>query len=187
MTSVGARLNRADTTLRYTTFFFYLFTFFDVFIVIFSWRAMGDLKKNESNIWCCNSVFSYIWKRNTCELFRLTWSLFLESPETFRVYFGCLTFLYIIATSRFWASKLRNPLVFSYLKNMLKDQLFKTSKLKPRVLGSFEIQALCALLLSENLQGKINRICVTPLDIGAWLCSSIPSLIENHYLIWRKG
>ena len=130
---------------------------------------MGDLKKNESNIWCFNPVFypnrfSYMWKRNTCELFQLTWGLFVESPETFRVYFGCLNFLYIIATSRFWAIKLLNSLVFSYLKNMLKDQLFKTSSLKfdnwlfgPRVLGSLDrpLRSIALRKLSRENQSNL--------------------------------
>ena len=35
-----------------------------------------------------------------------------------------------LATPSFWAIKLRTPLSFSYIKNMLKDQLFKTSGLQ---------------------------------------------------------
>ena len=44
--------------------------------------------------------------------------LFLKSPETFRAYFGCHNSLYTFATPRFWAFKLRNPLGFSYIKNI---------------------------------------------------------------------
>ena len=57
-------------------------------------------------------------------------ALFLKSPETFRAYFGFHNSLYIFATPRFQAVKLRNPLSFSYIKNMLKDQLFKISRLQ---------------------------------------------------------
>ena len=56
--------------------------------------------------------------------------LFLKSPETFRACFGCHNSLYIFATPRFQAIKLRNPLSFSYIKNMLKDQLLKISRLQ---------------------------------------------------------
>ena len=52
------------------------------------------------------------------------WALFLKSPETFRAYFGCHNSLYIFATL---SLKLPNPLGFSYVKNVLKDQFFKTS------------------------------------------------------------
>ena len=53
--------------------------------------------------------------------------LFRKSPETFRVYFGCHNSLYIFATPTFYAIELNNPLRFPYIKNMLKDQGFKTS------------------------------------------------------------
>ena len=56
--------------------------------------------------------------------------LFLKSPETFRAYFGCHSSLYIFGTPRFSAIKPSNLLGFSYIKNMLKDQLFKTSGLQ---------------------------------------------------------
>ena len=39
-------------------------------------------------------------------------------------------FIYVFATPRFWASKLSNPLIFSHLKNTLKDQRFKPSGLQ---------------------------------------------------------
>ena len=58
------------------------------------------------------------------------WGLFLEIPETFRVYFGCRNSFYIFGTPKFFAIKLGNPLGFSCIKNILKDQLFKTSRLK---------------------------------------------------------
>ena len=44
--------------------------------------------------------------------------------------FGCHNSLYIFATPRFQAIKLRNPLSFSYIKNTLKDQLLKISRLQ---------------------------------------------------------
>ena len=56
--------------------------------------------------------------------------LFLKSPETFREYFGCHNSFYIFATPRFQAIKLRNRLSFSYVQNILKDHLFKTSGLQ---------------------------------------------------------
>ena len=59
-----------------------------------------------------------------------TRGLFLKSPESFRAYFGCHNSLYIFATPTFQAIKLRNPLSFSYIKNMLKDQLFKIGRLQ---------------------------------------------------------
>ena len=55
---------------------------------------------------------------------------FFKSPESFRAYFGCHNSLYIFAKPSFQAIKLRNPLSFSYIKNMLKDQLFKISRLQ---------------------------------------------------------
>ena len=58
------------------------------------------------------------------------WGLFLEIPETFRVYFGCRNSFYVFGTPRFYAIKLGNPLGFSCIKNILKDQLFRTSRLK---------------------------------------------------------
>ena len=62
----------------------------------------------------------------------ITWiplarGLFLKSPETLRAYFGCHNSFYIFATPRFKAIRPRNLLSFSYVKNMLKDHLFKTS------------------------------------------------------------
>ena len=56
--------------------------------------------------------------------------LLLKSSETFRAYFGCQNFLYILATTRFSAIKMRNLLVFFLMKNMLNDHLFKTRKLQ---------------------------------------------------------
>ena len=56
--------------------------------------------------------------------------LFLKSPESFRAYFGCHDSLYIFATPRLQANKLRNPISFYYIKNVLKDQLFKISRLQ---------------------------------------------------------
>ena len=56
--------------------------------------------------------------------------LFLKCPETFRAHFGCHNSLYVFATPRFSAIKLRNPLGFIYIKNMIKDQLFKTRRLQ---------------------------------------------------------
>ena len=55
---------------------------------------------------------------------------FSKVPKVFRAYFGCHNSLYIFATPRFQATKLRNTLSFSYIKNMLKDQLFKMSRLQ---------------------------------------------------------
>ena len=46
-----------------------------------------------------------------------TWGLFIKSPETFRAYSGCHNCLYVFATPRFLAFKLRNPLGFSDIKN----------------------------------------------------------------------
>ena len=45
-------------------------------------------------------------------------------------YLGCHNFLYVFATTRFSAIKLRNPVGFSYIKNMLKDQVFETRRLQ---------------------------------------------------------
>ena len=68
------------------------------------------------------------------------------------------------ASIRFWAIKLRNSLVFSYLKNMLKDQLFKTSRLKfdnwlfgPRVLGSLDkpLRSIALRKLSRANQSSL--------------------------------
>ena len=39
----------------------------------------------------------------------------LKSPKTFWAYFGCHNSLYIFATPRFWAMKLRNHLGFSHM------------------------------------------------------------------------
>ena len=52
-------------------------------------------------------------------------------------FFGCHNFLYISARRRFDAIKLHNPVGFSYIENMLKDRLFKRSRLKfdNRLLG----------------------------------------------------
>ena len=54
------------------------------------------------------------------------WGLFLKSSETFRAYFGCHNSLHIFATPRFFTFKLRNPLGFSCIENML----FNTSGLQ---------------------------------------------------------
>ena len=53
----------------------------------------------------------------------------IKSLEIFRAYFGCHNSLYIFATPRFQAIKLRNPLGFSNIKILLKGQLFETSGL----------------------------------------------------------
>ena len=50
--------------------------------------------------------------------------------KTFWAFFRCHNSLYIFAMPRFLAIKLRNPRGFSYVKTMLKDQLFKTSRLR---------------------------------------------------------
>lgn len=50
--------------------------------------------------------------------------------STFRAYFGRHNSLYIFETARLKAIKLRNPLGFSYINNILKDQLLKTRGLQ---------------------------------------------------------
>ena len=55
---------------------------------------------------------------------------FSKVPKLFGPISGAtIAFIYIFATPRFYAIKLRNPLGFSYSKNMLKDQIFKTNEL----------------------------------------------------------
>ena len=49
-----------------------------------------------------------------------TRGLFLESPRTFRAYFGCHNSLYIFATPRFSTIKLCNPLGFFFFNLILK-------------------------------------------------------------------
>ena len=56
----------------------------------------------------------------------LSWGLFLASPDNF---LGGHTSLCIFVTPRFKVIKLRNPLGFYWIKNMMKDQVFKTSRL----------------------------------------------------------
>ena len=71
------------------------------------------------------------------------------SQKTFRAYFGGHNSLHILATSWFWAIKGRNPLSFSYIKTMWKDQRFKASRLhfdncllgRAKILGLFGKQA----------------------------------------------
>ena len=66
------------------------------------------------------SLLLHTFRQNTIsKVPRLTGS-FLRATITFS----------ILATPRFLAIKLRNPLGFSYIKNMLKGQLFKTSGFK---------------------------------------------------------
>ena len=53
-----------------------------------------------------------------------------QKSRDFRAYFGCHNSLYTFGTPRFSAIKLRNLLDFSCIKNLLKDQLLKTSGLQ---------------------------------------------------------
>ena len=80
---------------------------------------------------------------------------FLKSPETFRAHFGCHISLYIFATPRFKIIKIRSPLGFSYIKNMFKDQLFKTNGLQFK--NWFSGPEKFSGLSRNRLQGPVSR------------------------------
>ena len=58
----------------------------------------------------------------------LTWGPFLETPETFWVYFGCCNFLRISKTKTFLGVKFCNKFALSYLEIIVKGQLSRISK-----------------------------------------------------------
>ena len=89
VTSVGGRLNRADTTLRYIAFFFYflLIHFFsDIFIVCFH-DDQWEILKNESNIFkmlqpsLYPNRFSYNWTVTLVNCFNSLWACFSKVPK----------------------------------------------------------------------------------------------------------
>ena len=55
------------------------------------------------------------------------WRAFLETPETFRAYFGCHNFLRILKTKTFQGIKFCNKFALSYLEIIVKGQLFRIS------------------------------------------------------------
>ena len=57
----------------------------------------------------------------------LTWGPFLETPETFWVYFGCCNFLRISKTKTFPGVKFCNKFALSYLEIIVKGQLSRIS------------------------------------------------------------
>ena len=57
----------------------------------------------------------------------LTWGPFLETPETFWVYFGCCNFLRISKTKTFLGVKFCNKFALSYLEIIVKGQLSRMS------------------------------------------------------------
>ena len=57
----------------------------------------------------------------------LTWGPFLETPETFWVYFGCCNFLRISKTKTFLGVKFCNKFSLSYLEIIVKGQLSRIS------------------------------------------------------------
>ena len=57
----------------------------------------------------------------------LTWGPFLETPETFWVYFGCCNFLRISKTKTFLGVKFCNKFALSYLEIIVKGQLSRIS------------------------------------------------------------
>ena len=61
-----------------------------------------------------------------CDL--VPWGLFLESPETFRAYFGWHNSLCIFKTKAFRGTKLCSYFCFSSLYNIWKDQLYRISR-----------------------------------------------------------
>ena len=60
----------------------------------------------------------------------LTWGLFLETPETFWVYFGCCNFLCVSKMKTFPGVKFCNKFTFSYLEIIGKGQLSRMSGLQ---------------------------------------------------------
>ena len=81
------------------------------------WRRQRPWQRHESMIWLvewrkiivlhvrhafwCNFFYVVCQTRDEKFSFLRFWGLFLKSPETFRVYFGCRNSLYIFATPRF--------------------------------------------------------------------------------------
>ena len=120
--------------------------------------------------------------------------LFLDSPETFRAYFGWHNSPYVFATPRFWAIKLCNPLGFSYIKNMLKDQLSKKSGLpfgnwlfgtekfsglsRNRTLCLFVLVNIVKYPLKLNVKRQLS-ICNKWCRLSSWVASITYYLLER--------
>ena len=79
---------------------------------------------------------------------------FLKVSETCRAYFGWHNSLLIVATPRPKAIQLRSRPGFCYIKNMFKDQLFRTSGLQFDYwfVGTFEKQTLGSSTYAEYFQ-----------------------------------
>ena len=96
---------------------------------IVSYGLLCCWRCDESDSWYDNAGFLFVFLANEygqrSVIRNWLWSLFLKSPETFRAYFGYYNALFISSQRRG-----SNSLGFSYLKNMLKDHLFKTSRLQ---------------------------------------------------------
>jgi len=95
-----------------------------------------------------------------------TRGLFLESPETFRAYFGWHNSLCIFKTKAFRGTKLCSYFCFSSLYNMWKDQLYRISRsyfyewlFGPEKFSGLSRNGPQALVsASRNVQPNLNNI-----------------------------
>ena len=98
----------------------------------------------------------------------LTWGPFLETPETFWVYFGCCNFLRIWKTKAFPGVKFCNKFALSYLEIIVKGQL-------SRISGSQFLKWLFGPGKFTELSRKIRELHV----LRTVICESLVNFREN--------
>ena len=98
----------------------------------------------------------------------LTWGPFLETPETFWVYFGCCNFLRISKTKTFPGVKFCNKFALSYLEIIVKGQL-------SRISGSQFLKWLFGPGKFTGLSRKIRELHV----LRTVICESLVNFREN--------
>ena len=114
-----------------------------------------------------NSTSSLRWEQNpqTPPTYNVeSWGVFLESPETFRAYFGWHNYLCIFKTKASRGTKLCSYFYFYSLYNIREDQLYRISRpeFDEWLFGPEKLSGL-----SRN--GPLNRTCDTLTDNKTYL------------------
>ena len=101
-------------------------------LISYSETGLSSLKWQKRSIgtklanWLLRDSAQIVTEMSVFGEMRKSGGQFLKSPETSRAYFGCHNCLYIFATPRFWAMKLRKSSCFLLdIKSMLKISFSK--------------------------------------------------------------
>ena len=107
-----------------------------------------------------------------------TWRAFLETPETFRVYFGCHHFLLILKTKNFTGIKFCNKCALSYLEIIVRNDIFGPEKFS----GKFEKRAPGPVRkrLTKGIQERRNLILIILYGIKT------AHVTEDYLFRWKQ-